>query len=112
MSADQHYRVGRVAALTGVSVRALHHYDAIGLLRPSRRLDSEHRSGHRLYSSADLLTLQQILTLRYLGFDLRQIRELLERPDFDVIASLRIQRGVVRERIAELGRIEGSLSRL
>src|SRR5215510_1460138 len=108
MNSEQHYRVGQVAALTGVSVRTLHHYDSIGLLRPSQRLDS----GHRLYSSADLLTLQQILTLRYLGFELRRIRDLLRRADFDVIASLRIQRRVVHERIAELAEIEASLSRL
>ena len=108
MSAPQHYRVGEVAALTGVSIRTLHHYDSIGLLPPSQRLES----GHRLYSSADLLKLQQILTLRYLGFELRQIRELLQRTDFDVIASLRIQRGVVRDRISELQRVESSLSRL
>ena len=108
MSAPQHYRVGQVAALTGVSIRTLHHYDRIGVLHPSQRLES----GHRLYSAADLLTLQQILTLRYLGFQLRQIRELLQRTDFDVMASLRIQRGVVRDRVAELQRIEASLSQL
>jgi DNA-binding transcriptional MerR regulator len=110
--AEPHYRVGQVSALTGVSVRTLHHYDAIGLLHPSKRLDSGHRSGHRLYSPADLLKLQQVLTLRYLGFELRQIRELLQRTDFDVIASLRIQRGVLRERMSEIARIEASLSRL
>jgi len=108
MSAEQHYRVGQVAALTGVSIRALHHYDSIGLLHPSERL----HSGHRLYSSADLLKLQQILTLRYLGFELRQIGDLLHRTDFDVVASLRIQRGLVRDRVSELERIEASLNRL
>jgi DNA-binding transcriptional MerR regulator len=108
MDAPRHYRVGQVAALTGVSIRTLHHYDSIGLMPPSKRLEN----GHRLYSPGDLLRLQQILTLRYLGFELTQIGELLERPDFDVIASLRIQRGVVRDRVAELQRIESSLSRL
>jgi DNA-binding transcriptional MerR regulator len=108
MSAEEHHRVGQVAALTGVSIRTLHHYDGIGLLHPSKRQDS----GHRVYSSADLPKLQQILTLRYLGFELRQIGELLHRTDFDVIASLRIQRGVVRDRMSELERIEASLSRL
>ncbi len=102
MSAEQHYRVGQVAALIGVSILTLHHYDGIGLLHPSMRLES----GHRLYSSADLLKLQQILTLRNLGFELRQIRELLQRTDFDAIASLRIQRRVVRDRISEQERIE------
>jgi DNA-binding transcriptional MerR regulator len=108
MSAPQRYSVGQVAALTGVTIRTLHHYDSIGLLPPSARLVS----GKRLYSPSDLLKLQQILTLRYLGFELRQIRDLLQRPDFDVIASLRIQRGVLGERIAELQRIDASVSRL
>jgi MerR family transcriptional regulator, thiopeptide resistance regulator len=108
MTAERHYRVGQVAALTGVSIRTLHHYDSIGLLHPSQRL----HSGHRLYWSADLLKLQQILTLRYLGFELRQIRDLLQRTDFDVLASLRIQRRAVRDRISELERIEARVSGL
>jgi DNA-binding transcriptional MerR regulator len=108
MSADQQYRVGQVAWLTGVSIRTLHHYDDVGLLRPTKRLDS----GRRLYSSADLVKLQQILTLRYLGFELRQIRELMHRADFDMLASVRIQRGIVRDRISELQRIEASLTGL
>jgi len=102
------YRVGRFAALTGVSIRTLHHYDQIGLLTPSGRSES----GYRLYSPDDLLALQQILTLRYLGFGLRQIGGLLRRPDFDLLASVRIQRGVIRDRIAHLERIEASLSSL
>lgn len=79
------YRVGEVSDMTGVSIRTLHHYDRIGLLKPSRHTEGR----HRLYSDADLLSLQQILTLRYLGFPLRRIGELLERPDFDLVASLR-----------------------
>jgi DNA-binding transcriptional MerR regulator len=108
MGGDQRYRVGQVAAMTGVSIRTLHHYDSIGLLYPSEHTDS----GYRLYSDADLLKLQQILILRYLGFELRQIGELLQRTDFDVVASLRIQRGVLHDRISELGTIEASLGRL
>jgi MerR family transcriptional regulator, thiopeptide resistance regulator len=99
------YRVGEFAALTGVSVRTLHHYDAIGLLRPNGY--SEGR--HRLYAEDDLLRLQQILTLRYLGFSLRQIGDLLDRPDFDLVASLRVQRLALRDRISELERIEAAL---
>ena len=102
------YRVGEVAALTGVSVRTLHHYDRIGLLRPSAY--SEGR--HRLYAERDLLCLQQILTLRYLGFPLKQIAWLLRQPDFDLVASMHIQRDALRERIAELQRIEAALAEL
>jgi DNA-binding transcriptional MerR regulator len=102
------YQIGEVAALTGVSIRTLRHYDQIGLLSPSGRS----ASGYRLYAAPDLLRLQQALTLRYLGFALKQIRELLDRPDFDVAASLDIQRTVVRDRIAELERVDVALREL
>jgi DNA-binding transcriptional MerR regulator len=102
------YRVGEFAALAGVSVRTLHHYDRIGLLRPSGRSEA----GYRLYADEDLLRLQQVLTLRYLALPLAKIRELLDRPEFDLVASLRIQRSALRERIAELERIEAALGAL
>jgi MerR family transcriptional regulator, thiopeptide resistance regulator len=102
------YRVGEVATLTRVSVRTLHHYDRIGLLRPS----ALSAAGYRLYAGPDLLRLQQILTLRYLGFPLKQIGELLARPDFDLVAALRIQRRILQDRIAELGRIEATIGEL
>ena len=102
------YRVGELAGLTGVSVRTLHHYDRIGLLRPSRQTDG----GHRLYADRDLLRLQQVLTLRYLGFPLKQIGELLDRPGFDIVASLGAQRRALRDRISELERIEAVLGEL
>ena len=102
------YRVGEVATLTRVSIRTLHHYDRIGLVRPTARSDG----GYRLYAAADLLRLQQVLTLRYLGFPLKRIGEFLARPDFDLIASLRIQREALRDRIAELERIDAALGEL
>jgi MerR family transcriptional regulator, thiopeptide resistance regulator len=105
---ERRYRVGEFAALTGVSIRTLHHYDRMGLLRPAARSEA----GYRLYVEQDLLRLQQILTLRYLGFPLKQIGTLLDRPDFDLLDSLRIQRGALRARMAELERIEGDLAAL
>ena len=102
------YRVGEVAALMPVSVRTLHHYDRIGLLRPAAHSDG----GYRLYAAADLLRLQQVLTLRYLGFPLKRIGELLDRPDFDLVASLRVQRRALRDQIAELERIDAALGAL
>jgi DNA-binding transcriptional MerR regulator len=101
MGRNHYYRVGEVATLTRVSVRTLHHYDRIGLLRPAAHSEG----GYRLYGEDDLLRLQQILTLRYLGFPLKRIGELLDRPDFDLVASLRVQQQALRERIAELERI-------
>ncbi len=99
------YRVGELAARVGVSVRTLHHYDRLGLVQPSARSES----GYRLYSEPDLLRLQQVLTLRCLGFPLRRIRDVLDGEDFDVAASLRVQRLALRERIEELQRIESAI---
>ena len=67
-------RIGEVAAATGLTVRTLHHYDEIGLLRPSERSDA----GYRLYSDADLRRLYRVVAFRRLGFALDQIGALLE----------------------------------
>src|SRR5829696_1431689 len=104
----RYYRVGEVAALTRVSVRTLHHYDRIGLLRPA--LHSA--GGYRMYTESELLRLQQILTLRYLGFPLKRIGELLDRADFDLVASLRVQRQALHDRITELERISAAIGDL
>ncbi len=71
-------KVGELAKRTGVSVRTLHHYDEIGLLSPSRRTEA----GHRLYADGEIVRLQQIVSLRQLGFSLEEIRECLARPAF------------------------------
>lgn len=71
------WTVGELARHTGLSVRTLHHYDDIGLLSPAHRTDA----GYRLYSSSDVARLQQIKSLRELGFPLQEIRTLLDRAD-------------------------------
>lgn len=80
--------MSEVSRASGVSVRALHHYDEIGLLRPSARSASD----YRLYSDDDLLRLQQILIGRELGLSLEDIKRSLDDPTFDRRASLRKQR--------------------
>jgi DNA-binding transcriptional MerR regulator len=82
------YTVKQVAKLSGVSVRALHHYDEIGLLKP----DSVGANGYRYYGRDELLRLQQILFHRELGFPLDQIRQVLDAPGFDRVAALKAQR--------------------
>ena len=77
-----------IAHISGVSVRALHHYDEIGLLVPSGRTEA----GYRLYCDHDLLRLQQILIGRELGIPLEQIRQSLDDPSFDRRAALERQR--------------------
>ncbi|MBD5157688.1 MAG: MerR family transcriptional regulator [Butyrivibrio sp.] len=71
--------VNEVSKLTGVSVRTLHHYDAIGLLKPTVFTDA----GYRLYDDTALERLQQILLFRELEFPLKEIKVILESPDFD-----------------------------
>jgi DNA-binding transcriptional MerR regulator len=85
------FTVGDVARIARVSVRALHHYDAIGLLAPSMRSDA----GYRLYGEADLARLQQILVYRALGFGLDDIAAMLRDPKLDRRAALAAQRALL-----------------
>lgn len=78
------YTVKQLADLSGVSVRTLHHYDETGLLKPGARSPA----GYRLYGEAELLRLQQILFYRMLQLPLREIRALLDAPDFDTLQAL------------------------
>ena len=106
------WKVGELAERTGLTVRTLHHYDAVGLLKPSGRTESAHGSGHRLYTAADVARLQQILSLKHLGFGLELIREYLARPDYDprLVVRLHLQR--VRGQADELKRLEVRLAAL
>ena len=79
--------VKEVSQLTGVSVRTLHHYDAIGLLKPTRITDS----GYRLYDDTALRRLNAILLLRELEFPLKEIGQILDSPGFDPISALEDQ---------------------
>lgn len=90
------YRVSEVAELSGLSIRALHHYDAIGLLVPSRRSPA----GYRLYDDDDLLRLQQVLIGRALGLPLEAIRRSLDDPSFDRRRALLAQRAELERRTA------------
>ena len=76
--------VKEVSQLSGVSVRTLHHYDAIGLLKPTRVTEA----GYRLYDDTALRRLQTILLFRQLQFPLKEIREILDSPGFDPMEAL------------------------
>jgi DNA-binding transcriptional MerR regulator len=106
------WKVGDLAARTGLTVRTLHHYDQIGLLCPSGRTGSSHGSGHRLYTAADVARLQQILSLRVLGFGLEQIREYLSRADYDPRQVVRLHLERVRGQADELRRLADRLASL
>src|SRR5262249_15763721 len=92
------YPVGRAAGIAGVTVRALHHYDEIGLLNPGGRSSA----GYRRYDDADLERLQQILLYRELGFTLEEIATILDDPDVEARTHLRRQHALLRDRIARL----------
>lgn len=79
--------VHQVSELAGISVRTLHHYDAVGLLVPHERTEA----GYRLYNEQDLERLQQILLFRELEFPLAEIRRIVESPDFDKSKALEQQ---------------------
>ena len=87
------FTVGELSRLTGVTVRALHHYDEIGLVRPSQRS----AAGYRIYRDADVLRLQQVLVLRELGVPLEEIGAVIDQAS-DRAALLRKHRRELAER--------------
>ena len=95
------YTVSQVATLSGVSVRALHHYDEIGLLKPA----FIGANGYRYYGREELLRLQQILFHRELGLSLDEIRRAIDTPGFDRAAALRDQREKLVAEIARLRKL-------
>ena len=94
------YQPHEFAKRAGVTVRALHHYDRLGLLKPSGRTTA----GYRLYTDRDLVRLEQIVALKFIGFPLSRIRELLNRKDLDVLTALREQRRVIAHKREHLDR--------
>jgi DNA-binding transcriptional MerR regulator len=106
------WKVGELATRTGLTVRTLHHYDAIGLLSPSGRTESAHNSGHRLYTAADLARLHQILCLKQLGFSLEQVKEYMTRADYDPREVVRLHLAKVRQQATELAALGDRLEAL
>lgn len=96
-------KINEVAKLTGVTVRTLHYYDEIGLLKPSRVSES----GYRIYSSGDLETLQQILFFRELDFPLDEIREIMQNPTYNKETALQKHRELL---LQKRGRIDGLIA--
>jgi MerR family transcriptional regulator, thiopeptide resistance regulator len=99
--------VGRLADRFAVTVRTLHHYDEIGLLRPSRRT----AAGYRVYTDSDVTRLQHVIVYRRLGFGLEDIARILDEPDADVVSHLRRQRDAVMTRLDELSGLVVAIDR-
>lgn len=90
------YTVAKLAKISGVSVRTLHWYDEVGLLKPAYH----GANGYRCYEEKELLVLQQILFFRELGFELKQIAGILKRSDFDQMKALSSHRVVLQKNLA------------
>jgi DNA-binding transcriptional MerR regulator len=88
-------KVGELARRTGLTVRTLHHYDEIGLLRPSLHTEA----GYRLYTDRDIARLQQVLSLRQLGLSLAQVHDCLDRPGFSPLEVIDLHLARLREQI-------------
>ena len=95
------YTIKQLADLAGVSRRTLHHYDEIGLLKPSEKGPNR----YRYYDDDAALRLQQILFYRELGLSLGEIKEILSQPDFDVLGSLGEHRDELQKRVTRLNRL-------
>ncbi|WP_085995112.1 MerR family transcriptional regulator [Nocardia paucivorans] len=100
--------VGQVATRLGVTVRALHHWDEIGLARPSLRT----AAGYRLYTAGDLERLNRVIIYRESGLGLDRIKAVLDDSSTDALTALRAQRAQVTERIARLQQLGAGLDRM
>ena len=100
--------ISQVAKLTGVSIRTLQYYDEIGLLKPSKLT----AAGYRMYDDNALQILQQILFFKELGFPLKEIKAILEKPDFDRIAAFKKQKELFLLKRDRLDRLIQLLERL
>jgi DNA-binding transcriptional MerR regulator len=105
---EQRWRVGELADQTGLTVRALHHFDEIGLLRPAERS----AAGHRLYTAADVRRLYGIVALRQLGMGLAVIATSLDGDAADLAAAVRAQLAQVDDRISAYERLRDRLRSL
>jgi DNA-binding transcriptional MerR regulator len=101
------YTIGTVARLAGVTVRTLHHYDRIGLLRASARTST----GYRRYGDEDIDRLQRVLFYRELGFPLVEIKAVIDDRATPPLAHLRRQHRLLKERIRRLERMAGGVEK-
>jgi DNA-binding transcriptional MerR regulator len=97
-SSEKVFQAREFADLTRVTVRTLHHYDRLGLLKPSRYT----RAGYRLYCERDFARLEQIVTLKFIGFSLKEIKNILNHGSFDLATALRHQREAIEEKRSRL----------
>lgn len=95
MGENNNYSIGEFSDKTGVSIRTLHYYDEIGLLQPEKN----QTSGHRIYKDHDILVLQKIVSLKFLGYSLEKITNLLHQSiiTVDLNETLALQLEVLKK---------------
>jgi DNA-binding transcriptional MerR regulator len=101
-------KVGELARRTGLTVRTLHHYDEIGLLKPSLHTEA----GYRLYAADDVARLQHVLSLRQLGFTLEEVRHCLDHGDFSPLDVISLHLASLREQMERQRQLCERLERL
>ena len=106
MTQARQYQVREFADMAGVTVRTLQYYDRIGLMQPSDKTDAN----HRLYERKDLLKLQQILTLKQLGFTLKEIKSMLNHPNLDLRSALEAQKKSIDAQIDQLQSVSDAMA--
>lgn len=104
---ERTYLAHEFARRAGVTIRALHHYDRLGLLKPSGRTAAR----YRVYTDRDFVRLEQIVALKFIGFPLSQIGELLRRNGTDLVAELRHQRQILAAKRDHLDRAVRAIER-
>jgi DNA-binding transcriptional MerR regulator len=107
---ESYFTIGEFSKKTGTTIRTLHYYDQIGLLKPKKNP----RSGHRLYSAHDVLTLQKIVSLKFLGYSLEQIKELINETNFDLNLkeTLQFQKEALEERKEHIEEVLKAIKRI
>ncbi len=107
-TANEDRAIGEIAAAAGLTIRTLHYYEEIGLLRASKRTEA----GHRIYTNADVTRLYRIKMLRSLGLPLSEVGQALDNPAWDLKSTMASQLAELEQRIAVESRLSGRLKRL
>jgi len=102
------WKIGELASQCGITVRTLHHYHQIGLLVPSEFTEA----GHRLYTKADASKLQQILSLKQLGFSLEEIYNFIVNPNYNPMLVVQAQLEIINEQIKLKEKLRNELEQL
>ncbi|MDL4839407.1 MerR family transcriptional regulator [Aquibacillus rhizosphaerae] len=103
----ENYSIGEFSKKTATTIRTLHYYDELGLLKPSYVSEK----GRRYYTDKDFITLQRILALKFLGYSLEQIKEFFQKKTWDLMHSLSFQRNEMVQKKEQIENVIKALDR-